>query len=115
MRTSFHHQPEAQHPKSPAIYTPADYPIFGVRTEVAALLEAPYWPCPSAQRSCEQNAPLAGGPELGGGKLWVHPRAVERTARLDATHNHRRSDLPRTCSSFGPFWSDRSSMDEIVP
>src|ERR1019366_6571109 len=23
MRTSFHHQPEAQHPKSPAIYTPA--------------------------------------------------------------------------------------------
>src|ERR1035437_6388261 len=23
MRTSFYHQPEAQHPKSPAIYTPA--------------------------------------------------------------------------------------------
>jgi hypothetical protein len=23
MRTSFHHQPEAQHPKSPAVYTPA--------------------------------------------------------------------------------------------
>jgi hypothetical protein len=23
MRTSFHHQPEAQHPKSPAIKTPA--------------------------------------------------------------------------------------------
>jgi hypothetical protein len=23
MRTSSHHQPEAQHPKSPAIYTPA--------------------------------------------------------------------------------------------
>jgi hypothetical protein len=23
MRTSFHHQPEAQHPKSPAIETPA--------------------------------------------------------------------------------------------
>src|ERR1035437_2205880 len=23
MRTSFHHQPEAQHPKSPATYTPA--------------------------------------------------------------------------------------------
>jgi hypothetical protein len=23
MRTSFHHQPEAQRPKSPAIYTPA--------------------------------------------------------------------------------------------
>jgi hypothetical protein len=22
MRTSFHHQPEAQHPHSPAIYTP---------------------------------------------------------------------------------------------
>src|SRR4029079_6706513 len=29
-RTSFHHQPEAQHPKSSAIHkTPADYPIFG--------------------------------------------------------------------------------------
>ena len=30
MRTSFHHQPEAQHPQSSAINkTPADYPIFG--------------------------------------------------------------------------------------
>jgi hypothetical protein len=27
--TSFHHQPEAQHPKSSAIHKlPADYPIF---------------------------------------------------------------------------------------
>jgi hypothetical protein len=31
MRTSFHHQPEAQHPKSSAIHKlPADYPIYGV-------------------------------------------------------------------------------------
>jgi hypothetical protein len=31
MRTSFHHQPEAQHPKSSAIHKPpADYPIFHV-------------------------------------------------------------------------------------
>jgi hypothetical protein len=30
-RTSFHHQPEAQHPKSSAIHKlPADYPILGV-------------------------------------------------------------------------------------
>src|SRR5215472_5553045 len=30
MRTSFHHQPEAQHPKSSTIHkSPADYPIFG--------------------------------------------------------------------------------------
>jgi hypothetical protein len=29
MRTSFHHQPEAQHPISSAIHKlPADYPIF---------------------------------------------------------------------------------------
>jgi hypothetical protein len=29
MRTSFHHQPEAQHPKSSAIHKlPADYPIY---------------------------------------------------------------------------------------
>jgi hypothetical protein len=29
-RTSFHHQPEAQHPKSSAIHKlAADYPIFG--------------------------------------------------------------------------------------
>jgi len=29
-RTSFHHQPEAQHPKSSAIHKlQADYPIFG--------------------------------------------------------------------------------------
>jgi len=28
--TPFHHQPEAQHPKSSAIHKlPADYPIFG--------------------------------------------------------------------------------------
>jgi len=31
MRTSFHHQPEAQHPKSSAIHKlPADYPICWV-------------------------------------------------------------------------------------
>jgi len=29
MRTSFNHQPEAQHPKHPAIRWAADYPIFG--------------------------------------------------------------------------------------
>jgi len=30
MRTSFHHQPEAQHLKSSALHKlPADYPIFG--------------------------------------------------------------------------------------
>jgi hypothetical protein len=33
MRTSFHHQPEAQHPKSSAIHKlPADYPIYGVES-----------------------------------------------------------------------------------
>src|SRR5215469_8568424 len=32
-RTSFHHQPEAQHPKSSAIHKlPADYPIFREQT-----------------------------------------------------------------------------------
>ena len=30
MRTSFHYQPEAQHPNSSALHKlPADYPIFG--------------------------------------------------------------------------------------
>jgi hypothetical protein len=34
MRTSFHHQPEAQHPKSSAIHKlPADYPIFRSETD----------------------------------------------------------------------------------
>src|SRR5665213_3394131 len=38
MRTSFHHQPEAQHPKSSAIHKlPADYPIFGSKGDLAAL------------------------------------------------------------------------------
>ena len=33
MRTSFHHQPEAQHPKSSAIHKlPADYPIFALES-----------------------------------------------------------------------------------
>ena len=33
-RTSFHHQPEAQHPKSSAIHKlPADYPIYFVAIE----------------------------------------------------------------------------------
>jgi hypothetical protein len=32
-RTSFHHQPEAQHPKSSAIHKlPADYPIFAPKS-----------------------------------------------------------------------------------
>ena len=37
MRTSFHHQPEAQHPKSSAIHKlPADYPIFRGKSGRAA-------------------------------------------------------------------------------
>jgi hypothetical protein len=41
MRTSFHHQPEAQNPKSSAIQKlPADYPIFrgksGHATDITA-------------------------------------------------------------------------------
>jgi hypothetical protein len=37
-RTSFHHQPEAQHPKSSAIHKPpADYPISGVKRTFANL------------------------------------------------------------------------------
>ena len=35
MRTSFHHQPEAQHPKFSAIHKlPADYPIFGPKADM---------------------------------------------------------------------------------
>jgi hypothetical protein len=37
-RTSFHHQPEAQHPKSSAIHKlPADYPIFQCTAEITGL------------------------------------------------------------------------------
>src|SRR6516165_61066 len=40
MRTSFHHQPEAQHPKSSAIHKlPADYPIFGSKADIALSLD----------------------------------------------------------------------------
>jgi hypothetical protein len=44
MRTSFHHQPEAQHPKSSAIHKlPADYPIFwgksGHTADITAMIE----------------------------------------------------------------------------
>ncbi len=39
MRTSFHHQSEAQHPKSSAIHkSPADYPIFGSKADVASSI-----------------------------------------------------------------------------
>jgi hypothetical protein len=36
-RTSFHHQPEAQHPKSSAIHKDrqADYPIFWQKADIA--------------------------------------------------------------------------------
>jgi hypothetical protein len=38
MRTSFHHQPEAQHPKSSAIHKlPADYPIFRGGPDISRL------------------------------------------------------------------------------
>ena len=38
-RTSFHHQPEAQHPKSSAIHKlPADYPIFRTDSDQKALM-----------------------------------------------------------------------------
>jgi hypothetical protein len=37
--TSFHHQPEAQHPKSSAIHKlPADYPIFGPKADMCSAL-----------------------------------------------------------------------------
>jgi hypothetical protein len=40
MRTSFHHQPEAQHPKSSAIHKPpADYPIYWGKTGHAGMTE----------------------------------------------------------------------------
>ena len=39
MRTSFHHQPEAQHPKSPAIETPAGrLPHLSARSEIHLFL-----------------------------------------------------------------------------
>jgi hypothetical protein len=44
--TSFHHQPEAQHPKSSAIHKlPADYPIFWQHKAdiTIALNHARYW------------------------------------------------------------------------
>ena len=50
MRTSFHHQPEAQHPKSSAIHKlPADYPIFGSLGDMAArfaMSALPRWSQP---------------------------------------------------------------------
>ncbi len=52
MRTSFHYQPEAQHPNSSAIHKlPADYPIFGgePESEHAALAE------PDAKFENEEN------------------------------------------------------------
>ena len=40
MRTSFHHQPEAQHPNSLAIHKlPADYPIYWVHNGQRLLSE----------------------------------------------------------------------------
>jgi hypothetical protein len=37
-RTSFHHQPEAQHPKSSAIHKPpADYPIYWRHDHIFAV------------------------------------------------------------------------------
>jgi hypothetical protein len=39
-RTSFHHQPEAQHQKSSAIHKlPADYPIFALVSDRMADIE----------------------------------------------------------------------------
>jgi hypothetical protein len=48
MRTSFHHQPEAQHPQSSAFYKlPADYPIYG---SIAS-----FWRCASHVCSYPNN------------------------------------------------------------
>ena len=45
MRTSFHHQPEAQHPKSSAIHKlPADYPIFRLAQLALSAGRCPVWP-----------------------------------------------------------------------
>jgi hypothetical protein len=53
--TSFHHQPEAQHPKSSAIHKlPADYPIFGsLATEpFSAITGLERGPLPQAEKQC---------------------------------------------------------------
>jgi hypothetical protein len=43
MRTSFHHQPEAQHPNFQlSVSSPADYPIFG--SKPVALEVSKYFP-----------------------------------------------------------------------
>ena len=63
MRTSFHHQPEAQHPKYSAIHKlPADYPIYynDVRTHRSLDKDAP------AYRPVQQIGSIRSHALLGG-------------------------------------------------
>ena len=58
MRTSLNHQPEAQHPKSPAIRWATDYPIFTSRFSQIDVL-----------RTVERV-------ELGWHVAWDHPASL---------------------------------------
>ena len=59
MRTSFHHQPEAQHPKSSAIHKlPADYPIFGSEADLKPPLSYVRFTPESGQRADMSERPL---------------------------------------------------------
>jgi hypothetical protein len=61
--TSFHHQPEAQHPKSSAIHKlPADYPIYynEARTHRSLNKDAPF------HRAIEHLGAIKSHPILGG-------------------------------------------------
>ncbi len=60
MRTSFHHQPEAQHPNFPlSVSWQADYPIFWHKADLARVLPG----CPLSARG--GHAAAAGGGSLG--------------------------------------------------
>src|SRR5674476_570480 len=65
MRTSFHHQPEAQHPHSPAIYTPAGrlpHLLGHKRTNRPGLKTAVVRSCPITDKLLRcRECPLSAG------------------------------------------------------
>jgi len=95
MRTSFHHQPEAQHPKSPAIYTPA-----GRLPHLLAL---------SGQSSRTRICPLSGN----SGQRWIlacDGLSAYDPKRTIAVHCGNGFDV-----GFSPYQSTRLSRYNPVP
>jgi hypothetical protein len=122
MRISFHHQPEAQHPKSPAIYTPAGrlphlwvcavkrrrFPVGASPTRqplqpeaIGAVMEVTKWLKPSITRPSGRAREEGGEEEAGSGAAEAACCSCKNSARRSGSTFPEASDTAHYCKAAG--------------